>query len=357
MKKLISNSPYTGKVYLTEIDGKKYIMKKIPLFKKFIKNKPDYEMLVWREIDMSLFINNLPKEEIKFFMKMIDYKEVKCKGILKGYDLKSNTSITKKTNKCLEIIYEYKGDTLHNLLLEQNMKLKEKYNMISQIIYALDIIKKEGYIHNDLHIGNITYDKVNSTYSLIDYGLNKHQKYNHDLSPLKHDLTKEYLSINWDLIVFVYKIILQMDVIGANHTVSFDIDKHADFLPKFKMEDILEIFNNHKKIWNKIKNTLSKKGNNYIKWLEIFESGKINKFYKNFDEGFPEMKLNGKNIINLSITEEIKILFSAYDRKNWSKLYYWDKVNIPNLIPTKDIEFMILNLKNNKKLINYFIKN
>ena len=81
MKKLLSNSPYTGKVYLTEIDGKKYIIKKIPLFKKFIKNKPDYEMIVWREIDMSLFINNLPKEKIKFFMKMIDYKEVKCKGI------------------------------------------------------------------------------------------------------------------------------------------------------------------------------------------------------------------------------------------------------------------------------------
>ena len=67
------------------------------------------------------------------------------------------------------------------------------------------------------------------------------------------------------------------------------------------------------------------------------------------------MKLNGKNIINLSITEEIKILFSAYDRKNFLKLFKWDKVNIPNLIPTKDIEYIILNLQNNKKIIKYFL--
>ena len=50
MKKLISNSNFSGKVYLTEIDGKKYIIKEIPLLKKFIKNKPDYEMSLWREI-------------------------------------------------------------------------------------------------------------------------------------------------------------------------------------------------------------------------------------------------------------------------------------------------------------------
>ena len=30
--------------------------------------------------------------------------------------------------------------------------------------------------------------------------------------------------------------------------------------------------------------------------------------------------------------------------------------NIRNLIPSKDIEYMILNLKNNNKIINYFIK-
>ena len=95
MKKLISKG-FGNKVYLTEIDGKKYIIKKFPLLKKFIKNKPDYEMSLWREIDMSLFINNLPKEKIKFFMKMIDYKEVKCKGIFQEFDFKKNGSDNKK---------------------------------------------------------------------------------------------------------------------------------------------------------------------------------------------------------------------------------------------------------------------
>ena len=39
-----------------------------------------------------------------------------------------------------------------------------------------------------------------------------------------------------------------------------------------------------------------------------------------------------------------------------NRLNNWDKVNIPNLIPSKDIEYLVLNIKNNKKLIKYFLQ-
>ena len=122
------------------------------------------------------------------------------------------------------------------------------------------------------------------------------------------------------------------------------------------MEDLLEIYNEERKVWNKIKKTLLKKGNNYVKWFEKFENNKIEYFYEDFKKEYPILKISNKNKINISIPIEINILFSAYNRKKWLKLNKWDKVYIPNLINSQDIEFLILNLNNFKKLKDYFTK-
>jgi len=152
--------------------------------------------------------------------------------------------------------------------------------MIIQIIYALDILKKGGFIHNDIHSGNITLNKTDkkikigsksfqseNIYSLIDYGFNKHKKYK-----INDQYTKEYININWDLLYFTRQIILQNNVLQDLYKEKKVI---RDFKPGFKMEKLFEIYDNHKSIWNKIKKTLSKKGKNYIEWFEIFESRKI----------------------------------------------------------------------------------
>ena len=60
--------------------------------------------------------------------------------------------------------------------------------MILQVIHAINILKRGGYIHNDIHSNNITFKKLNkilkvgnkkfyseNIYSLIDYGFNKHK--------------------------------------------------------------------------------------------------------------------------------------------------------------------------------------
>ncbi|MBT3807853.1 MAG: hypothetical protein HOG03_25180 [Desulfobacula sp.] len=48
-----------------------------------------------------------------------------------------------------------------DLLKKNNISLNEKYSFLVQIFYALDIMKKNGYTHNDLHTHNIMYEKSN----------------------------------------------------------------------------------------------------------------------------------------------------------------------------------------------------
>ena len=347
---------FVSDVFTVQLNGIIYIMKRYPIIDSNFKN---YKMVISREIDMSQFINKLSKNKIIFFMKTIDFKLVKCNKIFKSFT--NNTFVEKKTNKCVEIIYEHKGDTLASLLKTKNLKLKDKYHMIIMIVYALDIIKKGGYVHADIHSDNITFKtnknkvKIGSKsiepkyiYSIIDYGFNKHSKYKD-----KEVIVKEYVKMNYDLLYFIRQIILQNNLLQDIFKSNLRVRK---FKPSHKMEDLIEIFTTHKNIWNKIKNILIKKGKNYIRWFNTFESNKINKFYENFEEDFPIIKSRDKNYINISIPLEINILFSAYNRKQWLKINKWNKVNIPNLIPSKDIEFMILNINDNKKIINYFLE-
>ena len=347
---------FESDVFIIQLDGKTYIMKRYPIIDSNFKN---YKMVISREIDMSQFINKLSKNKIIFFMKTIDFKLVKCNKIFKSFT--NNNFVEKKTNKCVEIIYEYKGDTLASLLKTKNLKLKDKYHMIIMIVYALDIIKKGAYVHADIHSDNITFKtnknkvKIGSKsiepkyiYSIIDYGFNKHSKYKD-----KDVIVKEYVKMNYDLLYFIRQIILQNNLLQDIFKSNLRVRK---FKPSHKMEYLIEIFTNYKNIWNKIKNILIQKGKNYIRWFDTFESNQINLFYENFEEDFPTIKSRGKNYINISIPLEINILFSAYNRKQWLKINKWNKVNIPNLIPSKDIEFMILNINDNKKIINYFLE-
>ena len=130
--------------------------------------------------------------------------------------------------------------------------------MILQVIHAINILKRGGYIHNDIHSNNITFKKFNkilkvgnkkfyseNIYSLIDYGFNKHKKYK-----IKNQYVNEYLDINWDLLYFIRQVILQTDVLISTYKKKNII---RDWIPSFKMEDLLEIYNEERKIWNKIK--------------------------------------------------------------------------------------------------------
>jgi len=354
--KLISNG-FNNSVYLIENSEDKlnYILKVGPI----VSDKIDYNNEIWKDYDISLFASKLFNNKRRFLMSSHDHSINNCNKLshkkYQYFDTKTNKMNSIKTNKCLHLFLDYKGNSLINLISSNLIKTtREKYNMIIQVLYALNILRQSGYCHNDVHANNITYIEIDEPiklgsktltskyqYSLIDYGNSKHSKYKE-----KYAYTNEYLKINWDVIYFIREVILQ-------NTLLLDLKNLPLISPSFRMEDIKLIKNKHTDIWNKIKHTLCKKGNDYIKWFEIFESNEINKFYINFNLEYPQLKLDGKNIINLSITNEIDILFSAYNRNKWLKSKML-KSDTPNLISCKDIEFMILNLKDTNKIITYF---
>ena len=317
---------------------------------KILKKYPSINKKKSVELDILLLINTLNKEKQKFLMTLDTYFFDKCN--LEYYVFKKKT-IIKKAKYCLNIIVNNKGKTIYDKFSNYNNLKKEKYSLIVQVIYSLDIIRKLGYIHNDPHSGNITCEKatnpikigtkkINTKYqfSLIDFDASFSAK------ETIYDKGPEKFNGNWDLIYFTRQVILQQDNL-------IKLDKRVKWVPKFKMENLKEIMQVHTKIWNKIKKTLSKKGRDYIKWFKIFESNQIEQFYTNFNEDIPLLKLSGKDFINFSIREEIQILLSAYNKKVWLEINGFN-VYLPNLVPKEDIEFIILNLKNNNKIINYF---
>ena len=340
---------FTNNIYLVKFNDNNYILKRYPL----VNRKKDYKEELWREILLASYVNSLSKDKKVFFMNL-QYKHIlKCND--KFMDFSSEKVKTKKIKNCYDLIFDYKGITLNKLPLDK-LSLKERYSCIIQIVYALDILRKGKFVHNDTHSGNITYKKINNVkvgnkviktkykYALIDFGFSMHQLH-------RNELFKNYFYINWDLIYFINSNVLQLDSL-RKLIKSRDYNIHT---PYFKMEDIIELYKKYPKIWKKIKTTLTQKGKYYINWFDIFEAGEVSKFYHNFNDDFPTLRTSGNYKINQSIIEEIKILYSAYNRKKWLKHYHHKKY-IPNLIPSKDIEFMILNLRNNKKVIKYFIE-
>ena len=96
-------------------------------------------------------------------MKMYDYNITKCnyKHQPKYIDplIKKDLENRNKSKYCLDMIIEYKGKTITDLI-KKGISLKERYCLIIQLLYALEIIRQNGYMHQDIHQGNITYNKL-----------------------------------------------------------------------------------------------------------------------------------------------------------------------------------------------------
>ena len=338
------NKGYSGIAYLVEQNDEKYVLKRQKLLPKEVKF--NYKYSIWREIDFNKFVNKLQKSKQKYFMKMYDYKINKCdyqhKPKYIDPSIKKDLIARNKSKHCLDIIIEYKGNTLYNLI-KNGLSLKEKYCLIIQVLYALEIMHSNKYLHQDIHQGNITYEKIKTPikiygktlpckyqYSLIDYGLVQHQKYYKTKKDID-EYTKEKKR-NSDVNQLMKNIILQEYMLNY-------IYEEKKWKPVRWYEDkpygkIMKNFYNNKPIWNKIKKILYK--TNKL-WFDNYE--------KTYD------------FTDCSACENIEILFSAYNRKEFLKIKGWTKIYIPNFIHSDDIIFMVENMTDNKKMIKYFLKN
>ena len=138
------NKGYSGVAYLVEKNNTQYVIKRQKLLPKEVK--PNYKYSIWCEIDFNKFVNKLSKSNQKYFMKMYDYKINKCdyqhKPKYIDPSIKKDLIARNKSKHCLDIVIEYKGNTLYNLI-KNGLPVKEKYCLIIQVLYALDIISFE----------------------------------------------------------------------------------------------------------------------------------------------------------------------------------------------------------------------
>lgn len=188
-----------GTIYLVKKDKKEYALKIEKILEEEVKE--DLSSPVWREIDFSNNLGNLYPDQ---FMQIYDYDIIdECKhdqeypGIMKD-PIKDKHKYVKiymenriKSKYCSRKIYSLIDIELRKLI----PKLKnqnEIYSIVIQICYAIYLMNKHGYTHNDLHNGNIGIIYTNKKYikifdediptygyqvNIIDYGLILHHKF------------------------------------------------------------------------------------------------------------------------------------------------------------------------------------
>ncbi len=337
---------FNSNIYILKNNNIKYVLKRQKILQTEIKMNLKYK--IWKEIEFSEFVNKLPKYKQIYFMKMIKYEIIICPIYEKYENIKMYKELY-DSKWCLDIMYEYKNKTSNNLLQKNYLPLQEKYSFIIQVLYALDIMKKNGYTHNDLHPYNITYirtkspirigkKKINSTfqYSLIDYGLVVHDNHPKNIS---NNINSEQLVL---FVWYLCRVNIITDIYRKNkwklpNTVSDPYGIDIIFMKMFDNKDI----------WNKVKEKILHLYPNYKKFYIFFE--KDLNYKKSSDFIYcknPDIDFN--HLI-------IQMLYMVYDKNDYYKILGLTKVKSYNYIPVKDIAFMIFNISNYNKIINYFI--
>jgi serine/threonine protein kinase len=333
------NKGYSGITYLVEKENIKYVLKRQKILPK--ETKKDYKYQIWREIDFGNFVNSLSKTKQNYFMKMYEYDLFECdykhKPRYVDPNFKKELDNRNKSKYCVDMLLEYKGNVLDDLL-QKKLSLYERYCMIIQILYALEIMRENKYMHQDIHPGNITYEKTSNKikiygkelkckyqYSLIDYGLVRHKKYNKTKKE-----KKEYENLYDDNNDVSFELINQI-ILQTYRLYGIYIEKKRKFPERNIKKELMEFMSN-KKIWEEIKDILYKKNK---KWFDEFESK--NKMEEKWE------------LIN-----RIYFLFSSFNRKKYLKIIGW-KEYLPLLLPKDDLLYMVKNATNNKKIIKYLL--
>lgn len=176
--------------------GKEKVVVKIEHVSK--KDRDDKTSAVWKEIQFSeKFGNKHPKH----FMQLKDYNfEAGCPGIqLDGLIQNPPSSWGKKLvaeyrallaeDVCVYKTYDRMDCILGDIL--PKMSVPQVYSALLQVSYAVKMMHKNGYIHGDLHAGNVGAMKTAKNariqlgnvsvpthgyhYKLIDFGMTLHK--------------------------------------------------------------------------------------------------------------------------------------------------------------------------------------
>lgn len=167
-----------GITYLvSDKKGKPYAMKIQKILEE--NRKSDFKHEFYRELDLYKFIDKLPVSEQKFFTKLYHYEitdKIKHdQSKERPFEpLKENKEFIEKLKKLDESKYrlvyitDYRSPTvLRELLVKLGGSGKKKpeliYNLCLQLCKILETLRSGGYIHADLHPGNLIISKLDKS--------------------------------------------------------------------------------------------------------------------------------------------------------------------------------------------------
>jgi serine/threonine protein kinase len=290
--------------------------------------KKNLESKVWREFE---FMTNLGSKYPDHFPGIIDYQIIlNCKykqqynremyGFDKAY--KDNYQKYSKSPYCMAKIMPIVGQPLVPLLYE--LKSQERLSIIIQSMYAVYLMRRNHYLHNDLHSRNITIEKTSKKYlnildfkiptngylvKIIDYDKLLHFKYT-----LSDKELKEYKFLSSE-ITRIFKLLIWEKWIDN----LIDIKKPYKYPIDFKLMN----------------------SSPYIKDIEQYVDPKLPKYYRE----------NYKLLL-------YRILYPEYQQSTYLKATDSELPFIPPIIEfidKNDIIFFFQNLSNYHKIIKYFI--
>ena len=357
-----------GTAYLVELDGKKYVLKTQKILSSHKKKKFKYDL--WREMDFFEYVNKLPNNESIFFMKLIDYQIYnKCEHIQKrDFKLTGKGKWMNKLKKldkstwCIDQLVEYKGETLNYFLTKNPITKKQIYSFIIQLCIIGKILQKGGYLHDDLHLDNITIQKTNNKFlqykklkiptygyriSVIDYGFVINNKYKHTNKAFKK-YPIEY-SMWHDILLVIFVILSNFNKYFVNcihKKQKLPWQKNKLYYDNY----FNKIIDNYPTFWKK---TTDK----YIKLYPEFK-----KFYNEFEKK-RKIKKNTSYMFYEKAFTIIDIEFQIIHPKKHSEYWGWcsyhyyklPKNEVQDILITKDLDYLIkyslnkLKLKKTKK--------
>jgi serine/threonine protein kinase len=279
------------------------------------------------------FINSLPAEEQKYFIKRIASRVTKCDYV---HALPEFVKVAQEQTErykslsaspyCAETIMELGGKSL----LASNLTSEQWRYVTGQIVRLIQIMRSHGYTINDFHTGNVILrdDGPKPSIALIDYGEIRHIS--------SDSWCNKYYYMNLDL----------LKLFGILHNGDQFWIKHLSKLKEFPKDNMSNMAQ-------------------YIKQLPAVDGASpwdtVYRYAVMIDPQLP------KHIDRILLGEQVKdvyycfstllmVLYPNFDIKYWSNVVGYDipPNDMTSLIPRADLLFMLDHYHDMTAIIKHF---
>ena len=338
----ILGSGVAGTVYLVKYYGKEYALKRQKVLENvltYLKN--DFKDGYKNELQFYNWINTLPLFEQNHFIKMYGYRIFKCdhKQKLKDWQINAikkdpiyqkQVEDLDKSPYCAEYLMEIGGVTLQTIINKMMTVNNIDENLIKKIacelLKTVKIMRRDGYVHGDIHTGNITI--LNNQIKLIDYGSAENINSANESILTKFEINTDLMMIISLLTNFGYYFI---NVRGKFEYKSPLITTYVKYIQK-------------KGYWGEI--------SKYIQTIYPKSVDIITKINKSADITIFDEEINKE--LGEFLYDVAFILYPDLDQKFWSKILNAKLPIVPPLLNQKELIYILHNYHNMDKLIKHF---